>query len=424
MENAIALIDCNNFYASCERAFDASVKRKAVVVLSNNDGCVIARSDEAKAAGVTMGAPLFKVQNLLAESDAEIFSSNYALYGDMSGRVMNLLHNFTPDIEVYSIDEAFLSLEPRKKSLDNLGFSIREKIYKWTGIPVSVGIAETKVLAKIANKKAKTSELKEKGILNLYRSEKTAPILRDTSVEDVWGIGYRSSLKLKANQILTAWQLREAEHRFIRKLLTVVGARIMLELRGVKCLPLEQVSTKKHSIACTRSFGQTVCEYNQVKEAVLYFLTRAAEKMRKHNLAAPAVTVLVSTDRFHPVPAEYINQATYSSTYPTDSNQEMQEWAVKTLEKIFKDGYDYRKAGVILSGLVPAESTSKRMFDDEQFKRQHNLMKAVDEINQKFGKDTVRFASLLRGDKAAWRMKQIYKSPSYTTNWNELLTVG
>lgn len=422
MENAIALVDCNNFYASCERVFDSSVKQKPVVVLSNNDGCVIARSDEAKQAGVTMGAPLFKVIGLLADVDAEIFSSNYALYGDMSGRVMNLLHNFTPEVEIYSIDEAFLSLEPRKKSLENLGSSIREKIYKWTGIPVSVGIAETKVLAKIANKRVKSSELKEKGVLNLYRSDKIEPVLKDTLVSDIWGIGYRSALKLKANEILNAWQLRESDHRFLRKLLSVVGARIALELHGTKCLPLEKVNTKKHSIACTRSFGQTINEYSEIKEAVLYFLTRAAEKLRKHELAANAVTVLVSTDRFRPVPAEYSTSATYSSTYPTDNNQEMQEWAIKTLEKIFKEGYEYRKAGIILSGLVPAEKMSKRLFDDEKFEQRHKLMKAVDEINQKFGKDTVRFASVERN--GAWKMKQIYKSPSYTTNWNELLTVS
>lgn len=421
MQNAVALIDCNNFYASCERVFDSSIKRKPVIVLSNNDGCVIARSEEAKEVGITMGAPLFKVRNLLAETDAEIFSSNYALYGDMSSRVMNLLHNFTPEVEVYSIDEAFLSLEPRKKSLDTLGFSIREKIYKWTGIPVSVGIAETKVLAKIANKRVKTTALKEKGVFNLYHSAETQSILKDTLVNEVWGIGYRSALKLKENDILNAWQLRETDQRFIRKLLTVVGARIALELRGIKCLPLEQVNTKKHSITCSRSFGQTVAKYSQVKEAVLYFLTRAAEKMRKHNLAAHAVTVLVATDRFRPVPAEYANSSTYSSTCPTDANQELQEWTIKTLERVFRDGYDYRKAGIILSGLVPAENTSKRIFDDEKFQRQHNLMKAVDEINQKFGKDTVRFGSVVRdGD---WKMKQIYKSPAYTTSWSELLTV-
>jgi len=421
MSNAIALLDCNNFYASCERVFDASIKTKPIVVLSNNDGCIVARSEEAKQIGVTMGAPLFKVESLLQDNDAEIFSSNYALYGDMSNRVMNLLHNFTPEIEVYSIDEAFLNLEPRKHSLDNLAHSIREKMYQWTGIPVSIGIAETKVLAKIANKRAKKAELKAQGVFNLYRSDKTEGILKETIVGDVWGIGYRSSLKLKANNILTAWQLRETDNRFIRRLLTVVGARIALELRGVKCLPFEQVVTKKHSITCSRSFGQTVSNYELIKEAVLYFLTRACEKMRKHNLAANAVTVFISTDRFRPVPAPYSPSATYSSTYPTDSNQELQEWTLSTLKRIYNKDYEYRKAGIILSGLVPNEQLTKRMFDDERFQKQHKLMKAIDAINQKFGKDTVRFASVKT--EGRWKMKQTRKSQSYTTNWNELLTV-
>ena len=422
MNNAIALLDCNNFYASCERVFDASIKRKPIVVLSNNDGCVVARSEEAKAIGITMGAPLFKVQSILDENDAEIFSSNYALYGDMSGRVMNLLHNFTPEVEIYSIDEAFLSLEPRKNSLEKLAHSIREKVYKWVGIPVSIGIAETKVLAKIANKRAKKAELKEQGVFNLYRSSKTEAVLKETLVSDVWGIGYRSALKLKAQNILTAWQLRETDNRFIRRLLTVVGARIALELRGIKCLPFEQFSQKKHTITCSRSFGQTVSEYKDIKEAVLYFLTRGCERMRMHNMAANAITVFIGTDRFRPIPDSYENTATFSSTYPTDSNQEIQEWAIRILERIYKEGYQYRKAGIILSGLVPSENLTKRMFDDERFQRQHQLMKAVDEINQKFGKDTVRFGSVKT--EAAWKMKQARKSPCYTTNWNELMVVG
>ena len=422
MSNAIGLLDCNNFYASCERVFDASIKTKPIVVLSNNDGCVIARSEEAKQIGVTMGAPLFKVESLLEDNDAEIFSSNYALYGDMSGRVMNLLQNFTPEVEIYSIDEAFLNLEPRKHSLDNLACSIREKMYKWTGIPVSIGIAETKVLAKIANKCAKKGELREKGVLNLYRSDKTEGILKETLVDDIWGIGYRSGLKLRTNNILTAWQLRESDNRFIRKLLSVVGARIALELRGVKCLPFEQIATKKHSITCSRSFGNTVSNYELIKEAVLYFLTRACEKMRKHNLAANAVTILISTDRFRPIPEPYTNSATYSSTYPTDSNQEIQEWSIKTLERIFKPDFEYRKAGIILSGLVPSENLTKRMFDDKSFQKQHNLMKAIDEINQKFGKDSVRYGSVKT--EGSWKMKQTRKSQSYTTNWNEILTVS
>lgn len=421
-QNAIALLDANNFYASCERVFDASIKTKPVVVLSNNDGCVVARSEEAKAIGVTIGAPLFKVLDLLESNEAEILSSNYALYGDMSLRVMNLLHNFTPEVEIYSIDEAFLNLEPRKNSLDKLAFTIREKIYKWTGIPVSIGIAETKVLAKLANRRAKKAELKEQGVLNLYRSPKTELILKETAVDDIWGIGYRSALKLKTNQIFNAWQLRETDNRFIRKLLTVVGARIALELRGIKCLPFEQSSDKKHTITCSRSFGQVVTDYKDVKEATLYYLTRACEKMRNNNLAANAVTVFISTDRFRPVPEPYSNSATYSSTFPSDSNQEIQEWTTKTLERIYKTGFEYRKSGIILSGLVPSEKLTKRMFDDETFKRQHNLMKAIDEINQKFGRDTIRFASVkIEG---AWKMKQTRKSQCYTTNWNELLVVG
>ncbi len=419
--DAIALLDCNNFYVSCERVFEAAVKQKPVVVLSNNDGCVISRSNEAKEMGVTMGAPLFKVINLLDDFDTAIFSSNYALYGDMSGRIMNLLHNFTPEIEVYSIDEAFLSLEPRKNSLDKLAYSIREKIYKWTGIPVSIGIGETKVLAKIANKRAKKDELKEKGVLNLYRSDKTEAILKDTLVQDIWGIGYHSALKLRQNNILNGWQLRKMDNRFARRLLSVVGARIALELRGIKCLPFEQVTTKKHNITCSRSFGRAVNDYGEIKGATLYFLSRACEKLRKHNLAANAVTVFISTDRFRPIPYEYANSATYSATYPTDSTAEIQEWAIKTLERIYKDGFDYRKAGVILSGLTPSESLTKRMFDDEKFQQQHNLMKAIDEINQKFGKDTVRFGL---PNKETWKMKQTYKSQSYTTNWNEILCVN
>jgi DNA polymerase V len=418
--NAIALLDCNNFYASCERVFDARLRDKPVVVLSNNDGCVVARSEEAKQIGVTMGSPLFKVESLLDEHDAGVLSSNYALYGDMSNRVMNLLYKFTPEVEIYSIDEAFLSLEPRKKSLDVLAHSIKEKMYKWTGVPVSIGIAETKVLSKIANKLAKKSH-KAKGVLNLYHSPYAEIALKQTDVGEIWGIGRKSVEKLKENNILTAWQLRESDNRFIRRLLTVVGARIALELRGIKCLPLERVQAKKQSICCSRSFGQTVSEYKHIKEAVLFYLTRAAEKMRGQNLAAHAVTVFVGTDRFRPVPADYNNSATYSSTFPTNVNQELQDWTIKTLEKIFREDYEYRKAGIILSGLVPAENLTKRMFDEPHWQKWRNLTKAIDEINQKFGKDTVRFAGVKT--EGLWTMKQTRKSQRYTTDWQELLTV-
>lgn len=420
--NAIALLDANNFYVSCETAFEAAARGKPTVVLSNNDGCVISRSDEAKRIGVTMGAPFFKIEPFLNQHDAFVYSSNYALYGDLSDRLMNLLYNFTPDIEINSIDEAFLSLEPRKNSLEKLGWSIKEKIYKWTGIPVSVGIAETKVLSKLANRLAKKSE-KAKGVLNLYRSPHTELALKRTEVGDVWQIGRESVNKLKEWNIATAWDLREAEHRLIRKLLTVKGARIALELRGIKCLPLEPTAPEdKKSTACTRNLPNPVTKFQDLKDAVLYFVTVAAERMRKSNLAAKALTVSVGTDRFHPVPYEYTNAATYKSAQASDVTRELQEWTLKTLEKIFREGVEYKRAGVVLTGLVSAEKLTKRMFDDAEFQKWHNLTKAIDEINRKFGRHTIRLGCVKTD--GIWQMKQLRRSKRYTTHWDELLVVG
>lgn len=419
--NAIALLDCNNYYSSCERVFNASILKKPTVVLSNNDGCVISRSEEAKALGITMGAPFFKVQPLLEENDAAVFSSNYALYGDLSDRVMSLLYKFTPIIEVYSIDEAFLSLEPRKNSLEKLGWMIKEKIYKWTGIPVSIGIAETKVRSKIANKLAKKSP-KAKGMLNLYYSPYMETALKQTDVGDVWGIGRKSVKKLKKNGVLTAWELAQADIRWIRKPLTVVGARIVLELRGIKCLPLEQTAPEdKKSAACTRNLPQVVTEYQDLRDAILYFLTTACERIRRYGLAAKAVTVTIGTDRFNPVPFEFFDSATYKSNYPTDVNQELQEWTLKTLEKIFRASFEYKRAGVILSGLVPAEKLTRRLFDDDEFQKRHNLARAVDQINRKFGKGTIHLGCVKTN--GVWKMKQLRKSQRFTTSWDELLTV-
>ncbi|MBX7173187.1 MAG: DUF4113 domain-containing protein, partial [Pyrinomonadaceae bacterium] len=224
------------------------------------------------------------------------------------------------------------------------------------------------------------------------------------------------------NNILNAWQLREMDNRFARRLLSVVGARIALELRGIKCLPFEQITTKKHNITCSRSFGRAITDYREIRGAIIYFLNRTCEKLRKYNLAANAVTVLISTDRFRPVPWEYSNSATYTSNYPTDSTSEMQEWAIKTLDQIYKDGFEYRRAGIILGGLMPSDNLTTRMFDDAKYQQQHQLMKAIDEINKRFGKDTVRFG--FKQDAGLWQMKQTRKSQGYTTNWNELLTVN
>ena len=280
MAEAIALLDCNNFYASCERAFDASIRKKPVVVLSNNDGCVIARSEEAKSLGVSMGAPVFQVRGMLDANEVEIFSSNYALYGDMSARVMGNLDEFTPLVEVYSIDEAFMQLDCGARSFDSLGREIKEKIGKWTNVPVSLGIAETKTLAKIANRIAKKSE-RAKGVLDLYKSPYQDLALQKTAVEDVWGIGPAGAQKLKLNGVETALALRDIDLRWARKMLTVVGARTIVELRGIRAFPLEQNPQAAKSITCSRSFGAAVSGYKDVREAVAVFLARAAEKLRR-----------------------------------------------------------------------------------------------------------------------------------------------
>lgn len=418
--DAIGLIDCNNFYASCERVFDAHLKRKPVVVLSNNDGCVIARSQEAKDLGIPMGAPKFKYESFFEENDVEVYSSNYELYGDMSDRVMTTLRDFTPDIEVYSIDEAFLGLSQTKKGFAYLGKLIQEKIYKWIGIPVGVGIAETKTLAKIANKIAKKSE-KAKGVLDLYKSPYTDVALERTSISDVWGIGPASVRKLETINVKTALQFKRCDLRWIKKNFTVVGGRTLLELRGIKCLPLELAPPPKKSITCSRSFGETVTEYRKIHHAVSTFLMRAAEKMRRHGLAAQSVTVFVSTNRFQPENF-YSNSQTYASAYPSDNYFELQKWAIETLQRIYRDGKFYKNAGIILGGLIPVEGISRRMYEEERINPKfERLNRAIDEINRRFGRDTIHLAAAVKGK---WQMKSEKRSPRYTTKLAEILSVG
>lgn len=426
MEQAIGLLDCDNFYTSCEKLFDRSLHNQPVVVLSNNDGCIVARSQEAKQLGVSMGTPFYKIETFLEASNAVVFSSNYELYGDISARVMEHLHFFTPEVEVYSIDEAFLGLSAielsqTNKTFDFLGREIQEKIYQWTGIPVSIGIAETKVLAKIANRLAKKSE-KAKGVLDLYKSPYQQLALEQTAVADVWGVGAASARKLKQNEIFTARELRDAPLRWIHKLLTVVGARIVTELRGIRALPLELNPPPKQSITCSRSFGNAVTSERELRQAVSFFLHRAAEKMRRHKLAANSVTVFISTARFHPDPASYANSATYNSAFFTDAMLELQEWAFASLRKIYREGFCYQKAGVILGGLAPADQLTARMFDENKWERFRRVQQAVDEINRRWGRDTVRLG--INAREGRWQMKAFRRSPRYTTRVDELLTIS
>ncbi|HEX8145564.1 MAG TPA: Y-family DNA polymerase [Pyrinomonadaceae bacterium] len=420
MQTAIGSVDANNFYVSCERAFDPMLLGRPVVVLSNNDGCIIARSEEAKAAGVGMGAPLFKTGRSVEEHGVAVYSSNYALYGDMSRRVMEALEEFTPEVEVYSIDEAFMRLEPAEgESLRSYGLEVREKVRRWTGIPVSIGIAPTKTLSKVANRHAKRSPDATQGVLDLTGLSEQTRALEETPVGDVWGVGPAYSKMLNAAGIISARQLRDADRRWVRRRMTVVGARIVEELRGVSCLPLEQCPQGRKSVTCSRSFGATVESLGELREAVGVYMTRAAERLRKHRMAAAAVTVFINTSRFGDQP-RYGNSATHELACATDSTEELLDWALKGLERIYRPGYKYKKAGVVLCHLIPADCLTMHLFGDADFERSRRVMRAVDEINRRHGRDTVRLGVAREG---RWKTKFLRRSRRYTTCLNEVLTI-
>jgi DNA polymerase V len=417
MDTVYALIDVNNFYAACETFFNPALRRRPLIILSNNDGCVITRSDGAKAVGIKMGSPLFKIEHMVEEYDVQVYSSNYELYGDMSQRVMGTLQEFTPAIEIYSIDEAFMELDSGSAiSLRTLGLEIQQKVYRWTGLPVSIGIAETKTLAKIANRIAKRSE-KTGGVLDLTHSPYQEKALERTPVEEVWGIGRAYSKLLKDEGMRTALALRDANLRWVRKQMTVVGARIVMELRGISCLPLEECPPPKKSITCSRSFGIYIESLSEIREAVAVYTTRVGERLRRAGLAASVITVFIQTDRFYKGP-QYQNAATSRLVYPTDSSHELLDCALKAVEHIFQPGYKYRKAGVLLSGLVPADQLTTRMYDDTRWERFRRVMEAVDYINRKYGRDTIRFAPA--DPNGRWKTRFQCCSPHYTTRLSDV----
>lgn len=415
----IAHIDCNNFYVSCERVFAPRLERRPVVVLSNNDGCVISRSEEAKALGIKMGTPFFKIDYLVEKENLQVFSSNYSLYGDMSLRVMAALNTFSPEVEVYSIDEAFLRLEPGGdlRQLTEMAAKIREAVGRWTGVPISVGIAPTKTLAKLANRIAKKDGL---GIFEMAEETIQNEVLDQTAVNDVWGIGYRSALKLKKHGIATALDLKRFDRRNARQLLTVVGARTVEELNGKNCLALERCPPPKKAVACSRSFGEWVERLEVLQEALDVYLCRAGERMRKQNLAANAVTVFLSTNRFSKLP-QYSNTLTIELANATNSTRELRAYVRKALREIFKEGYLYKKVGVMLLGLQPEKAETIRLYDRSDYEKDRRLMAAMDKIAGKFGKDTVRFG--VRQHTEQWRTKAEMKSQRYTTSLREVLCV-
>lgn len=423
MAQVFALCDANNFYVSCERVFNAKLKDRPLIVLSNNDSCVVARSNEAKAIGIKMGVPVYQVEHIIDAYDVKVFSSNYALYADMSQRVMAVLSDFTPEVEIYSIDEAFMLLEHKTKqdSLTDFGRKIQKTVYKNTGIPLSIGLAETKTLAKLANHLAKKSE-KAQGVLDLSASPYQDHALECTPVEKLWGIGRQYTKLLNSRGITNAKQLRDVDVRWARKALTVVGARIVEELRGHSCLPLESCPPAKKSLTCSRSFGRVVETLSDLREAVATFTIRVAERLRKHKLAAGAITVFAATNRFAKLEPYYSNSMTVEMAYPTDTTPELLERAMNCTEKLYREGCKFKSAGVLLNGLVPASPMTIRMQDDEQWVKSRRVMQAIDNINARFGRDTIKFG--ISGFKQNWKMKFEKRSPRYTTNWNEILAVA
>ena len=415
---AIALLDCNNFYVSAESVFNPKLKNKPVVVLSNNDGCVVSRSNEAKKF-IPMGAPFFEVEEILEENGGEVLSSNYELYGDMSRRIMNTLRAYTPEIEVYSVDEAFLGLAETRKGFDFVGREIREKIDKYFGVPIGVGIAETKTLAKIANRIAKKSE-KANGVVDLYQSPYRDIALDRTKVGDIWEVGRATVEKVAPLGVRTALDFKNLDLCWVKKNLTVKGGRTLLELRGFRCFPLELEPPPKKNTCSSGSFSETVSAYGPLFNAVSCHLDTAVARIRKHRLAARAVSVFVQTNRFQA--ANYYGDSyTYKSHYPSDNLFELQEWARICFERLYRENFRYKKVGVILEGLMPTEGVTKRMYDSNpQKEKLDRLNRAVDELNKKFGRGTVHLAAAQIGK---WKMKREMMSPRYTTRIGEVIEV-
>lgn len=415
-----ALIDCNNFYASCERVFNPILNGKPVVVLSNNDGCVIARSNEAKALGIPMGAPAFEFKKTFVQHNINVFSSNYALYGDMSSRVMNLLREFTPDIEIYSIDEAFLHFKGFDHfDLNNIGFQIKKRVTQGTGIPISIGFAPTKALAKVANKIAKKFDDHTQGVYSIDNEHKRIKALKWLNIEDVWGIGRQHAKRLKNRKINTAWQFTQLNDDWIKKQMSIVGLRLKKELEGTPTIGLEETKTKK-MIATTRSFDKMYTNYDIIRERVATFAISCAEKLRCQNSHCNMVMVFIHTNGFRKDLPQYGRNIVVNTLCPTNSSIEITKYAIQGLKHIFQPGYHYKKAGVIVMGLTPTNQKQLSLFKETNTKHQP-LMQIIDRLNKAYGNNKIKFAS--QSLDRQWKMKQERLSPRYTTNINDIVKV-
>jgi DNA polymerase V len=416
-----ALVDCNNFYVSCERVFQPQYNGKPVVVLSNNDGCIISRSYEAKTIGIPMGAPEFKVRDVIKQHNIKVFSSNYALYGDLSQRVMKILEGFCPSVEVYSIDEAFLNFNGVHLSdYHQYGVTIQNKLMKWLSIPTGIGFAPTKALAKLANRIAKKFPERTNGVYVIDTDEKRIKALKWTKIEDVWGIGYRLTKKMQGQRILTAYDFTLPHNEsFIKREMGVVGMRLKYELEGKSVLSLEEPKTKKN-IAITRSFEKDIVSYSELKERVSTFASVCAEKLRKQNSCCYGVILFLKKDKFKANGERYNFYKMSTLPFPSNTSFSIGNLALKMLSELYKEGDSYKKAGVIVTEIIPANQRQFHLFDDENPKFQ-KIMEVMDAQHAKFGERKIRLGN--QDLQRTWKMKQYHLSKKYTTNIKEILVI-
>lgn len=418
-----ALCDVNSFYASCETVFRPDLKGRPVVVLSNNDGCVIARSAEAKPF-VKMGEPYFKQKDVFRRNGVICFSSNYELYADMSNRVMTTLEELSPRCEIYSIDEAFCDLTGVRncRNLTDFGREIRETVSRRTHLTVGVGIAQTKTLAKLANHAAKQWQRQTGGVVDLSNIEKQRKLMGALPVDEVWGVGRRISKKLEAMGIKTVLQLADTDIRFIRKHFNVVLERTVRELRGEPCLGLEEFAPTKQEIVCSRSFGERVTEYEQMRQAICSYASRAAEKLRGEHQYCRFISAFVKTSPFALNEPYYGNSASVKLLTPTQDSRDIIAAATRCLDAIWKDGHRYQKAGVMLGDFYSQGVAQLNLFDDNAPRQNsEKLMEVLDHLNAKNGRGALYFAG--QGIQTAWQMKREMLSPRYTTRYSDLLRV-
>lgn len=412
-----ALVDCNNFYVSCERLFSPSLEGKPVIVLSNNDGCAVARSNEAKALGIQMGVPLFKIKDIVRQNNVQVFSSNFALYGDISQRVMSLLQSFTPSSEIYSIDEIFLDFSLFTCDLRSYAQHIRRTISQWIGIPVSIGIASTKTLAKVANHLAKKHP---DGVCYLNSQEVINKSLQNFPIQEVWGIGRQLGKSLRERAIYTAFEFKNLEPRWVRQKYSVVGERILRELHGLSCLSLEEISSKK-SIQVSRSFGHEVTTLEDIQESIATHLSRLGEKLRKDNVYTGYVRIYINNNRHK---EKYVCREAFTIIdSPTNDTYRLLKLVLPLTKSIFQQGESYKKAGVLACDLSQHPSLQLTLMPSLKSPTSFSsLSKALDTLNQRFGKDTVKYAAC--GIQPKWKGKYLNKSPCYTTDWLQLKVVS